>query len=415
MSLRSSRKRKQRERAARMFGAECQFVVGEVREMAQADLLAEIPEAELAAIRAEDPHPLILAIDVAQEGESTGEMVINGQSAGGQKKLWPAAAIRDFAEKLKSAATRGLAKFWHGDHDNKREAGRIIKTIVKTVGDKAHAIAIGWIHDAAAKQAFRDGKVSTGSMEAECQFERDGSSWIVRAVKAVQGIVLAGGGLKPGFPGATVLASVQELKTEDEEMPNDAPVTLRDVQDVIKENGWTPAQIFGAEVILKDPVVVGAIKTEVEGKVEAADKKSAETIKKLEADAKAWARHQVNQTAGDLIANSAKLASATKGTAAFVIKALTGRIDLSGVADGERQAAVDKAIDEQLAFIEDTGITVPEPKADDKGGKADKGGSADGANKTGTAKVTLPGGVEGVTLIDGKDMTNPADNPQIPK
>jgi 3-dehydroquinate dehydratase len=418
MSLRSSRKRRARQRAVAesgdrqhpvaRFGGSTRFADGSVREMAQEDVIAAIPEDQLAAIRAEDPHPLFVAIDIAQEGESGGEMVVNGQSVGAQKKLWDAKAIGEFAAKLGGSALRGIAKLWHGkSHDEKREVGHVVRSLTQKIGDKLHAMAVCWVRDPDAKADFAAGKISTGSMEADCEFERTDRNWLVRGVKAVAGIVLAGQGVQPGFPGASVIASVQELGKPEEKDMGEEVLTLRDVQDAIRDNGWTPTQIYGAETLLKDRTVVDATAEQIKAEIEKATSEHEEKLKALEADAAAWQKHQVNSTVADLIKQSPALKDATKGTAAFVAKALDGRIDLAGIDEDKRQALVDSQIKSQLDFIKDTGITVPEPENGSPEPKPKPGDPP----KPGVTRTA--GGVEGVTIVDGKDMTDPANNPQI--
>jgi hypothetical protein len=417
MSLRSSRKRRarQRSRAAESvlgrFDGSCR-ITATVREMAEADILSEIPPDQMAAIRAEDPHPLLLALDVAQEGESTGEIMRAGKSYGHFRKIWGAKAIGEFASKLGGAALRGIAKLWHGKkHDEKSEVGQVVKSITRKVGDKLHAIAFCWISDPKAKADFAKGEISTGSMEAECLFDPDNKNLVVSAIKSVAGIMLAGKGANPGFPGATVLASIQELAGEPENKKEkdmgEEVLTLRDVQDAIRDNGWTPTQIYGAETLLKDRTVVDATAEQIKAEIEKATSEHEEKLKALEADAAAWQKHQVNSTVADLIKQSPALKDATKGTAAFVAKALDGRIDLAGIDEDKRQALVDSQIKSQLDFIKDTGITVPEP---DDGSPAPKPKPGD-PPKPGVTRTA--GGVEGVTIVDGKDMTDPANNPQI--
>jgi len=420
MTLRSARKRRARQQAAaraREFDGLAQFGAT-IREMAEADILASIPESTLAEIRAADEHPLFVALDIAQEGESTGDLVINGRSIGHFKKLWPATAIRDFVGKLKDAAVKGIARLWHGaSHDDKREVGRPITAFVREIAGKAHAIAVSWIHDPETKRLFREGKIKTGSMEAEATFDPGSDdSLVVKAIRAVKGIVLAGEGAKPGFAGATVLASVQELVKEEKEMADEV-LSLRDVQDLIKDNGWMPAQVFGKETLLEDRVVADAMKAETDSAVEKAVKEKDDEIKKLTPDAEKWQKHTINETTGGLIDKSPLLKDVTKGTAAFVKRALSGRVDLSNVAEAERQAAVDKAVKAQLDFVKDTGITVPEPKAGegdagDKGGGGagdDKGGGGGGGNApAGGAKLGGP------TMFGGKNMQDAKNNPLIP-
>ena len=409
MSLRSTRKRRAKQRAqaepldkGTVFGGGCQFVAAGVREMAQEDLIGCIPESELAAIRAQDPHPLFLAIDIAQEGEATGHMVVNGTDVGSQRKLWGADAIKEFAAKLKTAAVKGAASFWHGDHGNKRTAGRILTSFVKQVGNAVHAIAVGWIHDDRAKEAFRAGEIEAGSMEAECIFDRRGESWLVRAVQAVQGIVLFGQGAKPGFAGATVLATVQELTKEDTTMP-DEPLTLRDVQDLIRENSWTPSQVFGKEPLLDDRVVADALANEIKTKVAEAEAEAKKDLDALRADAEAHRKHRAASAVADLVGKSELLKDASKGEAAYLKKIV--RVDLADVEKDKRQGKIDEAIKAQREIIKETGIKFSEPG--DAANPGDEDGDVDGKGKG------VPAGT-GAVMHDGKDFTDPKVNPQIP-
>jgi len=415
VATRSARKRRRREIEAKRleantFDGSVQVVVAGVREMAQEDVLAAIPEAVLRDVREVDPHPLFVAVDIAQEGESTGEMMVNGESVGSQRKLWPAAAIQDFAAKLKRAVVKGVARLWHGgSHNDKKEVGRLLGGYTQKVGSKLHAIAVGWIHDPQAKAAFAAGKITTGSMEADAQFERRGDSWLVRAVKAVQGAVLAGQGIKPGFAGATVLASVQELKNEEGDDVADDRLTLRDVQDLVEENGWDPSKVFGKETLLADRVVADALGNEVKTAVEAAVKEKESQLAGLKDAAGKWARHEAGQLAGDLLEKSELVKDLPKPVVGYLKRVMA--IDLSAVPEAERQAKVDERIQAQLDVIKETGIKFDAPAG---GGGSDKDEPDGDDDPDAGDEDQAPAGTGGV-VFKGKDMTDPKNNPQIPK
>jgi len=380
-----------------------------VREMARDEVLDAIPADVLEEIRREDGKPLFVALDIAQEGESTGELVIDGKTAGNQRKIWGARAIREFVRKLSSAAKNKAAKLWLGtSHEAKNSAGRIVAAFEKQVGDTMHAIAIGWVRSREAKAAFRNGSIDTGSMEADCQFERGAAGWIVRAVQKVKGVLLGDKSMRPGFAGATVLATVQELERndeheeEDEPMP-DAPVTLGKAKLAISENGWNPSQLFGGEALLGDGTVADALKSEVDAKVAAAVGEKDKEIDGLKADAEAHRAEQRRRRVEELVEKSELLKDEPKGKAAFIRKHV--RVDLAGVAEDKMQETVDAAVKAELGLLGD-GVTFADPA----GGENRKQETGDANEEEDEA---LP--ASGAVMHHGKDMTDPVNNPQIPK
>jgi len=414
-SARRRRRRREQIREQLTFRTGCRFVTASVREMAQEDVVAAIAEDRLAEIRAQDPHPLFVALDIAQEGESTGEIARPGERPVKQRKWWSADAIKSFASKLKDAVAGGIAKLWHGSsHDDKKSVGEIVASWTKQIGDRLHAYLVGWIHDPIAKASFADGKITTGSMEADAVFDTtDPQTWLVQAVKAVKGAVLAGDDAKPGFAGATVMASVQELDNKEDGRVDD-PITLTDVRDAIRDNGWDPSKVFGKEDLLADRTVADAMKAEVDGQVEAAVKEKDAEIERLKPDAEAWQKHAANERVVGLVDGSELLKDRPKGEVAYIKRVLT--VDLSSVDPEQHQATVDAAVQKHLDVIKDTGMTFEAPKPDGGGGGDDDTPPPKPKAKTGpsTEKITV-GGQEGISLIDGQDYTDPEVNRQIPQ
>ena len=183
----------------------------------------------------------------------------------------------------------------------------------------------------------------------------------------------------------------------------DAPVTLGKAKLAISENGWNPSQLFGGEALLGDGTVADALKSEVDAKVAAAVGEKDKEIDGLKADAEAHRAEQRRRRVEELVEKSELLKDEPKGKAAFIRKHV--RVDLAGVAEDKMQETVDAAVKAELGLLGD-GVTFADPA----GGENRKQETGDANEEEDEA---LP--ASGAVMHHGKDMTDPVNNPQIPK
>jgi len=215
-------------------------------EMAQSDILQHIDKATLDQIKNTDPHPQFSAYIIGQEGESGGDLTIQGQRVRGVKKRWLDTAIKSLYDKLKVGTKVFHLHAQTNEHEGRRSIGQMVGKAMEKIGDKLSAIVINYIEPAA-----RSMGLDIASMEADLRIDTDGDSVIVSGIDDVTGIALASSKFnRPGFPGATLLATVQELAGGGQ-----VALTKEEVIAWIKENKVNPSEVFSNNKLKEDPVV----------------------------------------------------------------------------------------------------------------------------------------------------------------
>ena len=210
------------------------YLCAPVQEMARDEVRALIGEERYQAIKAHDPHPCFVALTAGHEGESRGRILSRGAGGHhpngvpsvprGTKKRWSAERIRELARHLAQAP---VYLFHNADNSPRRKVGEIVAATVRRLKGRLHALGVAYIADPEARERIRSGELDTCSIEAELEFSRrrKAESWLVEAVRRVTGLALGSRAFaSPGFPGAGLLAVVQEFEpVEGGHHPNGVP------------------------------------------------------------------------------------------------------------------------------------------------------------------------------------------------
>ena len=211
------------------------YLCAPVQEMARDEVRALIGEDRYQAIKARDPHPFFVALTAGHEGESRGRILTGGHrletgatETGDHRlktcatsKSWSAERIRELARHLRQAP---VYLFHNSDNSPRRPVGEIVAATARRLKGRLHALAVAYIADPTARGRIRSGELDTCSIEAELEFSRrrKTESWLVEAVRRVSGLALGSRALaSPGFPGAGLLAVVQEFEGEKKESLED--------------------------------------------------------------------------------------------------------------------------------------------------------------------------------------------------
>jgi len=249
-------------------------------EMAEGDILRHIDKATLDMIKSTDPHPQFNAYVIGQEGDSDGDLIIQGQRVRGVKKRWMDSAIKSLYEKLKVGTKVFHLHAQTNEHTGRRSIGHMVGKALETIGDKLSAIVINYIEPAA-----RSMGLDIASVETDLRIDTDGDNVIVSDIDEVTGIALANSKFnKPGFPGATLLATVQELAGGN--------VNLEEVIAWVKENRINPSQVFSNTKLKEDPVV----ETIIEKETKAEYKKRMDAQDALETAKADWTKKETTLT-----------------------------------------------------------------------------------------------------------------------
>lgn len=222
---------------------------GLVQELASTEILDIIGEAKLNEIRERDPHPLFKAFVLGHEGESSGKLV----GMGNVIKRWVKGAIQMLHDKLNIGTPAFFGHAETNDESGRVRVGELVGKIIKTIKEKLHVIGIFHID-----KKHQDKTLDIASIEADADFILDHGSMKADAVKIndISGVALANSTFsKPGFPGATLQAQIQELADGiGGDMPKD------EIIKAIKQEGFIPSELFAKDDLIGDPEVVNHIR-----------------------------------------------------------------------------------------------------------------------------------------------------------
>lgn len=226
-----------------------------IMEMASSEILSHIPANVYEEIKAKDQHPVFRAYVVGHEGISQGKVVGHGDMV----KRWFASAIEKIVEKLQYGT-----KIFHKHaktnvHSGREVIGHIVGKAKQIINDNLSAIAIAYI-----KPEYKDLKLDVASIEADVILSDDRDRGIYDAnVKDITGIALGDSAVqRPGFPGASLLSSIQAFAQSQFTPGGGEMTTINEVRDFIKTGNLKPSDIFGLGDLTKDPMIEEHIEVE---------------------------------------------------------------------------------------------------------------------------------------------------------
>ncbi len=233
----------------------------------------------LKQIKANDPDPDIRVYSVGHEGE------VNLHLPGIGKKTftWIQAAVQWINDKL----AIGTAVFNKHNPDSNSHAGReqvgeVVGKAMRHIGDRLNTLAAIYI-----KPQFKSRPLDVASIEAEIEYEQDGSQAWPTAIKSVSGVALGTAGIdNPGFPGATLLGAVQAYVQAFGREIGDNKMNLSEVKQAVKDLGLSPSQVFPVDDIMEDTAVAGKVKEAKSTLQSAADRWKATVDEAREKNAK---------------------------------------------------------------------------------------------------------------------------------
>lgn len=193
------------------------LILSRLEEMSGEDAVGRIGSARYRLIREQDPHPMFVTLLAGHEGWSSGKLLTGSRQGRKARKRWTRSVISQLADRLRAGAPVFL---FHSDSKGaRRPVGEIIGAAERWVKGVLNAAGLAYISDPDTRQRIKTGELDTCSIEAEVECRRDpqapSDGWIVDAVRKVTGIALGDSRVvKPGFPGATLLAAVEEFETD---------------------------------------------------------------------------------------------------------------------------------------------------------------------------------------------------------
>lgn len=232
-----------------------------LQELSQDEIKENIAPDVYAKIKETDPTPLFRSYAIGHEGKSTGKFVGFGTLV----KTWFKSAIKAIVEKLKIGTKIFSLHNADSSHEGRISIGEVVGKALKKWGETLYAIAVVYI-----KPEFRALNLDVASIEADILLPMENVDNIQIKdidVKEITGIALGDSAKdKPGFAGATLIASLQEFQNthfkkksaegEGEEMD------LKAIMDAIKAGGYTLSEVFSGDQIKSDKFVKGIIDEE---------------------------------------------------------------------------------------------------------------------------------------------------------
>jgi hypothetical protein len=224
--------------------------------MAESEILNMISAEKLAEIKLKDPKPLFKAFVIGHEGEAKANMV----GVGTVVKTWFKSTIEKLHDKIKI----GLNLFNGHSDDNQTDGrisiGEIVGKTTKEIGDKFSSIIATWI-----KPSYKNLPLDVASIEADVAFEQDSNNGLyVADVGEVSGVALGNSAIdKPGFPGATLLGSIQAFAKTKNIGDKITMLTPEEIKQAILEAKLRPSDLFTQDGLIADPLIMEHVREKI--------------------------------------------------------------------------------------------------------------------------------------------------------
>lgn len=227
------------------------IICGGIEEMAGAEVIGRIGKNRYAMIRGRDPHPMFVEFLAGHEGVSTGSLKSGTGRGRPARKIWSREKVREIARKLGMGVPVFL--FHSRGSRSRKPVGEVLSAAEQWVKGMLGATGVAYISDRVAREKIRTGEIDTCSIEAEVEchrMQKESDSWVVDAVRNITGIALGDSRRqRPGFPGAALLAAVEEFERDFE---NQDPLHGKTASGL---SGRKPSEVYSREILLDDPVV----------------------------------------------------------------------------------------------------------------------------------------------------------------
>lgn len=365
-------------------------LLARVQSMAKEELLDLIPKDTLDRIKASgDKKPEFRAYVIGHEGQAK-----PNELSGGMKVQKAFNWMKDVVVGLVNRLGYGCPVFdGHGSdnsHAGRQPIGEVVGRAVREIGNKISAIAAVYL-----LPEHRKKQLDIASVEAEIEYVQDDNENEVLDVREVTGIALGNSAMAmPGFPGATLLSTVQAFSKQDK---GDTPMDLKEVKAAIKEGKFKITDLFDRDEILESAPVSEEVDKHkghakrVEKQLGEEREKVVDLTKKVEetgAKVKGLNEKLSSQTGKTMFDASATTRKLNDKEKAFISRNLNNF--KSEKADAELTSDFERWMDSQMAEYMETAklLGVDTGKQDDGKGKEDDGkgggtGPTDGKDAAG--------------------------------
>lgn len=232
-----------------------QYLTAAIQALSKSELDDIIDPYWIAGIKGKDPNPEVRVYSIGHEGDAN----LHLPGIGRKTFTWIQAAVQWVADKL----SLGTPVFDRHDpntnsHTGRNQIGEIVGKAVRQIGDRMNTLAAIYVYP-----QFKSRPLDVASIEAEIEYNHDGSQAWPTGIKNVSGVALSNSGIDtPGFPGATLLGAVQAYVQAFESDSGGVKMNLSEVKQAAKDLGLSPSQIFNVDDIMGDSKVAEKVKEE---------------------------------------------------------------------------------------------------------------------------------------------------------
>jgi len=249
-----------------------------LQSMELREMLNIIDGTLLDEIKKTDNKPLIKVFSIGHEGEAKGKLVGVGKFAIQYFKD----AITKIHNKLKLGTSIFNRHSSTNSHLNREKIGELIGKVLKQIGNKLHTLAAVYIYP-----QYIDKSLDVASIEANVKYSIDNNQIVkIDEINDITGIAISSKDIdEPGFPGATLIGAFQAFAKNPNKGENNMTLSLKEVQEAIKEGGYLVTDFFTEKEILDEKFVeehIAKIKHDAQGYGNRKVKEFEEIQKKLD-------------------------------------------------------------------------------------------------------------------------------------
>lgn len=242
-------------------------IAGELQEMASDEVLDHVSASAYKRIRKADEKPEFRAYCVGHEGESEGKVVGIGKVI----KKWARSAITNITERLHIGTKVFHLHEMTNDHEGRKPIGEVVGKTISDIAGNLSSIAIMYIYP-----DYRDIPLDVASIEADITLPEtiNPNIRVVDVdVEDITAIALGNSRInKPGFAGATLLASLQEFAEstdrDNKRSKGGDRMTTDELKKAIKEAKLRLSDLFEGDEIFDDPLVREIVRDGKKGEYE---------------------------------------------------------------------------------------------------------------------------------------------------
>lgn len=259
-----------------------QYLTAKIQATTPMELNEIVEPFVMERLKREHPYPEIRVYSVGHEGKAN----LNLPGIGTKTFTWIQAAVQWISDKLRI----GTPVFDRHDpntnsHEGRVQIGEVVGRMTKTIGDRFNTLAA--IH---VLPQFKSRPLDVASIEAEIEFDHDDHQAWPTNIANVSGVALSSSDTdQPGFPGATLLQTVQAYVVQAfEGEKGEIKMNQSDVKKAAIELEMKPSDIFGIDDIMSDNTVTTKVKKDNENLYNNSDRfkqerdKARETVTTLE-------------------------------------------------------------------------------------------------------------------------------------